>query len=160
MADKATEGHSPLVTPTQSEAPTTARETETAPPGRTPFGKETDRHHDTPTGKGTRTNTNTPTGTPDHTSPLLPHDESDKLTTRLHQAVATFVDEPRTAVEEADRVLEEAATRFADALKQRRGTLRTSWETGNDKAATAADTEQLRLVLRDYRELAERLLRG
>ncbi|MEU9168997.1 hypothetical protein AB0D34_14540 [Streptomyces sp. NPDC048420] len=96
-----------------------------------------------------------------HESRLLPHDECDKLGMRLQHAVAGFVDEPRSAVEEADHVLEEAAARFADAVKQRRRTLRSSWQTGDageGKATTAGDTEQLRLVLRDYRELTERLL--
>ncbi|WP_328746917.1 hypothetical protein OHT57_15115 [Streptomyces sp. NBC_00285] len=101
-----------------------------------------------------------------HESRLMPHDEGDKLSSRLQHAVAGFVDEPRSAVEEADQVLEEAAARLADAVKQRRRTLRSSWQTGDagqDKASnvsSASDTEQLRLVLRDYRELAERLLRS
>ncbi len=91
---------------------------------------------------------------------LLPHDESDKLGQRLHHAVAGFVDAPRASVEEADRILEEIAARFADAVKHRRETLRTSWEdTGEDHRATSTDTEQLRLALRDYRELADRLMR-
>ncbi|WNZ11895.1 hypothetical protein [Streptomyces sp. 11x1] len=90
-------------------------------------------------------------------SPLLPHDESDKLTLRLQHAVGGFVDEPRSAVEEADHVLEEVTARFTDAMTQRRRTLRNTWETGADDRAT--DTEQLRLALRDYRELTERLLR-
>ncbi|QUC61619.1 hypothetical protein IOD14_35240 [Streptomyces sp. A2-16] len=92
---------------------------------------------------------------------LLPHEESDKLSMRLQHAVAGFVDEPRSAVEEADHVLEEVAARFADAVKQRRHTLRNSWQGGDggqDKAVAAGDTEQLRLALRDYRELTERLL--
>ncbi|MEU0406308.1 hypothetical protein ABZ307_00580 [Streptomyces griseorubiginosus] len=93
-----------------------------------------------------------------HDSRLLPHDECDKLSTRLQHAVAGFVDEPRSAVEEADHVLEEVATRFADAVKQRRRTLRNSWQGGEGKAVDAGDTEQLRLALRDYRELTERLL--
>ncbi|MGW0839008.1 hypothetical protein ACWD26_02400 [Streptomyces sp. NPDC002787] len=92
-------------------------------------------------------------------SPLLPHDECDKLTLRLQHAVGGFVDEPRSAVEEADHVLEDVAARFADAMTQRRRTLRASWQTGADDRATSADTEQLRLALRDYRELTERLLR-
>jgi hypothetical protein len=92
---------------------------------------------------------------------LLPHEECDKLSMRLQHAVAGFVDEPRSAVEEADHVLEEVAARFADAVKQRRHTLRNSWQSGDsgqDKAVAAGDTEQLRLALRDYRELTERLL--
>lgn len=92
-------------------------------------------------------------------SPLLPHDECDKLTSRMHHAVGEFVDEPRSAVEEADHVLEEVTARFTDAMTQRRRTLRTSWQTGADDRASTTDTEQLRLALRDYRELTERLLR-
>ncbi|MDX3517263.1 hypothetical protein [Streptomyces scabiei] len=89
---------------------------------------------------------------------LLPHDENDKLATRLQHAVGGFVDEPRSAVEEADQVLEEVTARFTDAMTRRRRTLRTSWETSaGDRGST--DTEQLRLALRDYRELTERLLR-
>ncbi|WP_328839487.1 hypothetical protein [Streptomyces europaeiscabiei] len=92
-------------------------------------------------------------------SPLLPHDECDKLTSRMHHAVGEFVDEPRSAVEEADHVLEEVTARFTDAMTQRRRTLRTSWQTSSDDRASTTDTEQLRLALRDYRELTERLLR-
>ncbi|MFI6434202.1 hypothetical protein [Streptomyces sp. NPDC050759] len=97
-----------------------------------------------------------------HEARLLPHEECDKLSTRLQHAVAGFVDEPRSAVEEADHVLEEAAARFTEAVKQRRRTLRNSWQAGDggrdDKAVGTGDTEQLRLALRDYRELTERLL--
>ncbi|WP_425245140.1 hypothetical protein [Streptomyces sp. NEAU-NA10] len=96
-----------------------------------------------------------------HGSPLLPHEECDKLTSRIQHAVAEFVDRPRDAVEEADHVLEELAARFTDAVNSRRRTLRGSWqlaEGAKDDTVTTADTEQLRLALRDYRELTERLL--
>ncbi|WP_262057771.1 hypothetical protein [Streptomyces sp. STR69] len=84
---------------------------------------------------------------------LLPHDESDKFSLRLQHAVTGFVDEPRSAVEEAAHVLEEVADRLTQAVTKRRDTLHGSWESkGSD------DTEQLRLALRDYRELTERLL--
>ncbi|MGW6736355.1 hypothetical protein [Streptomyces sp. NPDC055013] len=94
---------------------------------------------------------------------LFPHEESDKFELKLQHAVSGFVDAPRGAVEEADRVLEELAARFTEAVTQRRRTLRGAWQ-ANDPAegkagASSTDTEQLRLALRDYRELAERLLR-
>ncbi|WP_369270748.1 hypothetical protein AB5J55_12525 [Streptomyces sp. R11] len=94
---------------------------------------------------------------------LFPHDESDKFELKLQHAVSGFVDGPRGAVEEADRVLEELAARFTEAVTQRRRTLRGAWQ-ATDPAeskggASSTDTEQLRLALRDYRELAERLLR-
>ncbi|MGX1548751.1 hypothetical protein ACWIFN_40985, partial [Streptomyces adustus] len=115
--------------------------------------------------------------TPDTAGPaaLFAHEESDKLTLRLRQAVAAFVDEPRGSVEEADQVLEEIAARFTEAVARQRRTLRTSWQSPDEatekatgrstdkqaetRPAVGADTEQLRLALRDYRELAERLLR-
>ncbi|MEV7784760.1 hypothetical protein AB0O72_05070 [Streptomyces sp. NPDC088106] len=97
---------------------------------------------------------------------LLPHDDTDQLAAQLQHAVAGFVDAPRDAVQEADQVLRELAERFTDAVTERRRTLRRSWQTadagtagpGDGQAAAATDTEQLRLALRDYRELAERLL--
>ncbi|MFE6621301.1 hypothetical protein ACFZBP_34640 [Streptomyces sp. NPDC008086] len=88
-------------------------------------------------------------------SALVPREESDKFELRLQQSVAGFVDGPRAAVEEADRLVEDLVGRVSDAMAQRRRTLRTSWQAADEQA----DTEQLRLALRDYRELAERLLR-
>ncbi|MFE6284316.1 hypothetical protein [Streptomyces sp. NPDC057877] len=93
-----------------------------------------------------------------HRAPLLPHEESDKLTRRMEHAVSGFIDGPRSAVEEADHALEEIAARFTDAVTQRRRTLRMSWQDTDEERTTTADTEQLRLALRDYRELADRLL--
>ncbi|WP_341483699.1 hypothetical protein [Streptomyces cathayae] len=107
---------------------------------------------------------------------LLPDDHRHTLSEQLQHAVAGFVDAPRDSVEQADHVLEELAARLTDAVTDRRRTLRRSWRTadggeGPDTAVTgpgtdtttgtgtAADTEQLRLALRDYRGLAERLLR-
>ncbi|MFR0352324.1 hypothetical protein [Streptomyces sediminimaris] len=91
---------------------------------------------------------------------LLAHDECDKLELRLRNAVSGFVDGPREAVAEADHVVEEIAGRFTEALTRRRRTLRTSWQEDEAEQVTHPDTEQLRLALRDYRELAQRLLHG
>ncbi|MEU0945041.1 hypothetical protein ABZ379_19925 [Streptomyces canus] len=177
--------HSPLVTPTETEAPdldqegrpagTTGAERRRGDEGG--FGGDSVVGRDKASGLGRGTGSadagsgaGTGTGAggvsgreghAGHEARLLPHDECDKLSARLQHAVAGFVDEPRSAVEEADHVLEEVAARFADAVKQRRRTLRNSWQTGDggqNKAVSAGDTEQLRLALRDYRELTERLL--
>lgn len=99
---------------------------------------------------------------PEATTPLLPHDERDKLTERLQHAVSGFVDAPRASVEEVDRVVEEITGRVTDSLTQRRRTLRRTWQSAEaeaEESVASTDTEQLRLALRDYRELAERLLR-
>ncbi|MFD9565920.1 hypothetical protein [Streptomyces sp. NPDC059994] len=80
-------------------------------------------------------------------APLLPAEERDMWALRLHRAVGGFVDEPRQAVEEADAVLGETAARVAELVKERRRAV-------PDKG----DTEELRLALRDYREITERML--
>ncbi|MET7296349.1 hypothetical protein ABZS79_30290 [Streptomyces griseoloalbus] len=108
----------------------------------------TGTHHDGAGGAGPR---------------LLRHDDTDKLSAQLQHAVAGFVDAPRDAVQEADQVVQELTQRFTDAVTERRRALRRSWrtaDTDDGQSVTAADTEQLRLALRDYRELAERLLRA
>ncbi|MFV8189468.1 hypothetical protein [Streptomyces sp. AF1B] len=160
-------GHDRLVAPTPSEAADPG-----APaPGTAP--RSTEELID-PTGRPGHTGTGEHKSPTDHstghgTGGLLPHDECDKLELRLRNAVSGFVDGPRAAVEEADHVVEEIAARFTEALTHRRRSLRTSWQAGQGAhdgkgtgaaEATQADTEQLRLALRDYRELAQRLLHG
>ncbi|MEW2388450.1 hypothetical protein AB0933_08825 [Streptomyces venezuelae] len=121
---------------------------------------------------------------PDGTA-LFPIDARDKLALRLQNAVNGFVDSPRAAVENADRVLEEAIADLTHTLAERRNALRTTWQShaaevppgepgapaaapattpaaapaATPEASPAGDTEQLRLALQDYRETAERLLR-
>ncbi|MFI1676583.1 hypothetical protein [Streptomyces sp. NPDC020607] len=107
---------------------------------------------------------------------LFPIDARDKLALRLQNAVNGFVDGPRAAVENADRVLEEAIADLTHTLTEHRNALRTTWQShaaevppGDPGTPTtpatpaqtspAGDTEQLRLALQDYRETAERLLR-
>lgn len=120
---------------------------------RTPSGATDTEDIRTPSG---------PHGTPGTTEHrLLPHDDCDKLAAQLQHAVAGFVDAPRDAVREADQILQELTERVTHAITERRRTLRRSWQsadTGEGGTVAATDTEQLRLALRDYRELAERLL--
>ncbi|GII65660.1 hypothetical protein Skr01_57450 [Sphaerisporangium krabiense] len=68
---------------------------------------------------------------------------------RWREVQAGFVDDPRDAVERADRLVEEAV----DALTTRRKNLADRWKNGGD-----GDTERLRLALRDYRSLLEELV--
>ncbi|WEO97683.1 hypothetical protein A6P39_028755 [Streptomyces sp. FXJ1.172] len=92
-------------------------------------------------------------------APLLPHEDTDRWERRMRELAAGFAAEPRRVVEEADHLVEEIAGRFDAALQRRRRTLRRSWEASEDRGpGSDADTEQLRLVLRDYQELAGRLL--
>jgi hypothetical protein len=63
---------------------------------------------------------------------------------------AGFVDEPRQAVEEAGRFVDDLLGQVADALRQQRGQLAGAGPEGS--------TEDLRLALRAYRQFVDRLL--
>jgi len=65
-----------------------------------------------------------PAGGRKPTPEMLPQGERDKLTLRLQQALNTFVDSPRQAVEEADSVFDEVTTHFTNTLTERRRVLR------------------------------------
>lgn len=98
---------------------------------------------------------------------LLPQEESDKLAHRLQEALGGFVDGPRRSVEEAAGVLEEATEHITRVLDERRRSMRAGWDgkagkdgkAGTDASADGSDTEDLRLALRNYREVTERLLK-
>lgn len=89
---------------------------------------------------------------------LLDDADRDRLGERLHHALAGFVDSPRDSVAEAAEVLDEAEKQLLASLKERRTALRAGWQKNGDARDRAADTEQLRLTLRTYREVTERLL--
>jgi hypothetical protein len=63
---------------------------------------------------------------------------------------AGFIDEPRQAVEEAGRFVDDLVRQVADSLQRQRGQLA--------GAADDASTEDLRLTLRAYRQFVDRLL--
>lgn len=99
------------------------------------------------------TGADTPLRTPG--SALLAQGERDKLTGRLQQALSTFVESPHQGVEEADGVFDEAVAQLTETLAERRRVLRASWQNQD----TEAQTEELRLALRQYKEITELLLR-
>ncbi|MEU7042639.1 hypothetical protein AB0A77_16465 [Streptomyces varsoviensis] len=85
---------------------------------------------------------------------LLPQDDRDRLLPHLRHAINGFVDAPRSSVQEIDALYEELTGRLTDLFGERRRALRAAW---HDDAAQP-QTEELRLVLRDYRDAIERLL--
>jgi len=73
-----------------------------------------------------------------------------RIRNRFLDIQAGFVDEPRQAVEEAGRFVEELAQQVIDALQAQRGQLQVP--------VAEASTEDLRLALRSYRQFVDRLL--
>ncbi|WP_406447345.1 hypothetical protein OHB14_32520 [Streptomyces sp. NBC_01613] len=88
--------------------------------------------------------------------PLVPPEEREKIALRLGHAVNAFADTPREALEAAESALEEAAAQLANALAERRRLLREGWQ-GQDPET---ESTELRLALREYREITQRLLRA
>lgn len=86
--------------------------------------------------------------------PLLPSAERDKIVLRLGHALNTFADTPLEALEEAESAFDEATVQLASALAERRRLLRAGWE-GQEPETQQAE---LRLALRQYREITGRLL--
>jgi len=86
--------------------------------------------------------------------PLLPPSERDKIALRLGHALNTFADSPLEALEEAESAYDEAAALLVDALAERRRLLRAGWQEQDPETHST----EIRLALRQYREITQRLL--
>jgi hypothetical protein len=90
---------------------------------------------------------------PETATPLLAQDESADFKRRWDAIQASFVDEPRRAVEEADSLVANAMKRLAEVFASERSNLEGQWDRGDD-----VSTEDLRVALRRYRSFFGRLL--
>src|SRR5690348_11751403 len=84
---------------------------------------------------------------------LLADDELKSILVRWKDIQAEFVDEPRTAVQDADALVADLMQRLAQLFATEREQLESRWASGND-----VSTEDLRRGLRRYRSFFERLL--
>jgi hypothetical protein len=76
--------------------------------------------------------------------------DADGIRNRFLDIQAGFVDEPRQAVEEAGRFVDDLLGQVADALREQRAQLAGATDEGS--------TEDLRLALRAYRQFVDRIL--
>jgi hypothetical protein len=86
-------------------------------------------------------------------APLFSDDAADELRERWTDVQAGFVDEPKSAVEQADGLVAEVMKRLTDGFATERQALEQQWSRGDD-----ASTEDLRIALRRYRSFFDRLL--
>jgi len=86
-------------------------------------------------------------------APLFPENEAGELRRRWDSVQASFVDEPRRAVEQADELVANAMKRLAETFANERATLESQWDRGD-----SVSTEDLRLALQRYRSFFGRLL--
>jgi hypothetical protein len=83
---------------------------------------------------------------------LIPQERTDEYTARWDALKGGFVDEPRQAVAEADQLVRELLDELQEVFRRQRQGL----EQGLDADETS--TEDLRVALRRYRSLFDRLL--
>jgi hypothetical protein len=92
-------------------------------------------------------------GEADGSTPLFPADEGDGFRSRWQDVQTGFVDEPRSAVEQADGLVAEMMQRLAGVFSDERAKLEEQWSRSDD-----ISTEDLRQALRRYRSFFDRLL--
>ena len=85
--------------------------------------------------------------------PLFYDDEAKGFRTRWEAIQTGFVDEPKTAVEQADALVDEMMKRLTDMFGAERTALEQQWGRGDN-----VSTEDLRVALKRYRSFFERLL--
>ncbi|MFF4169542.1 hypothetical protein [Streptomyces sp. NPDC001744] len=79
--------------------------------------------------------------------------DEDAYRGRWREIQGRFVDDPREAVHSADALVADVMRALADVFADHKRTLEGQWSEGRD-----ADTESLRLALREYRSFFHRLL--
>jgi hypothetical protein len=85
--------------------------------------------------------------------PLLPKRQAEEMRSRWTTLQASFVDEPRRAVEEADMLVSDAIKMMTEGFSDQRSQLEKQWSRGEE-----ANTETLRVALQQYRSFFSRLL--
>lgn len=84
---------------------------------------------------------------------LLSREESHQFRTRWNEIQGKFVDEPRTAVQQADKLVEDVMEQISTMFTKEHDTLVSQWKQGND-----VSTEDLRKALQRYRSFFNRLV--
>jgi hypothetical protein len=84
---------------------------------------------------------------------FLPDDRMDSLRERWDEVQAGFVDDPRSAVQNAHGLVTDLVDELTDTFTRERGTLESQWSGGREP-----DTETLRVALQRYRDFFNRLL--
>jgi hypothetical protein len=84
---------------------------------------------------------------------LFSTEQASTLKSRWQEVQVGFVDEPRQAVERADKLVAEVMQQLAQGFADERGALEAQWNSGQQK-----ETEELRQAFRRYRTFFDRLL--
>ena len=94
-----------------------------------------------------------PPASDESAAPLFSSKESSRMRSRWESIQAAFVDEPRNSLQMADEIVSEAIHHLTEGFAVARKKLEQQGDQGN-----GASTEDVRLSLRRYKALFERLL--
>jgi hypothetical protein len=92
-------------------------------------------------------------GRGDGTAELFEPDDVDRFRAGWRDVQSRFVDDPREAVEGADRLVADVMQSLTSRFTDRKHELEVRWQQGSE-----AETEDLRQALRSYRSFFDRLL--
>ncbi len=84
---------------------------------------------------------------------LLTREQSVQFRTRWNEIQGKFVDEPRSAVQQADTLVSEVIVQITQMFASEHSALEGQWKQGND-----VSTEELRKALQHYRSFFNRLV--
>jgi|SRR5436190_4448532 hypothetical protein len=84
---------------------------------------------------------------------LMPKRETEDMRERWKTIQASFVDEPRKAVQEADQLVKSAIQQLEEVFREQRSQMEQLWSGGKD-----VSTEDLRVSFQRYRTFFNRLL--
>ena len=84
---------------------------------------------------------------------LLSREDSEHLRTRWNEIQGKFVDEPRSAVQQADALVSEVVEKITQMFTSEHSSLESQWNQGMD-----VSTEDLRKALQHYRSFFNRLV--
>jgi hypothetical protein len=90
---------------------------------------------------------------PETNLPLFAQNDTQDFRSRWEKIQIGFVDEPRSAVEQADELVASAIKRLAEVFAAERQKLEAEWDKTDN-----VSTEDLRIALRRYRSFFDRLL--
>jgi hypothetical protein len=86
-------------------------------------------------------------------APLLNQEESEHFRIRWSEIQGRFVDEPRSAVQQADTLVSDVIDKITEMFANEHGSLEGQWKEGKD-----VSTEDLRMALQHYRSFFKRLV--
>jgi hypothetical protein len=84
---------------------------------------------------------------------FLEPDEMERLRKRWNEIQGTFVDEPRSAVQQADALVSDVIEKITQVVSNQHSSLESQWKQGTD-----ISTEDLRKALQSYRTFFNRLV--